>query len=169
MIGKLLTSFRVSFGLAAAIALSGAAFAADVAPPDYQFIIKGGGNLSQPNNIWPCGWTFQMKTGPSIGGTPPRASGGVMTGGVGDTNNNCSGFTVAPTTWAFTSATTGVFHGLNFRNPNFSFYCSTAADVPFAIQKSGNTITSFFFNSVNFGGNCYYNANLNTGAALTVA
>jgi hypothetical protein len=169
MIGKLITGLRVGLGVAGAIALSGSAFASDVAPPNYPFIIKGGGNLSQPSNIWPCGWTFQMKTGPSIGGSPPRASGGVMTGGVGDTNANCSGFTVAPTTWSFTSATTGVFHGLDFSNPSYFFYCSTTADVPFTLLKSGNTITSFYFNFVSFGTNCNFNANLTTGAALTVA
>lgn len=150
---------RVGLGLAAALVLSGSAFAASIAPPNYQFIIKGGGNLNQPSIIWPCGWTFQMQTTSSTGGT--------MSGGVGDTNPGCDGFTAAPTTWSITSATTGVFHGLNIQRPSSGFYCSTPADVPFTIMKSGNTVTSFYFNYVNFGG-CNYNANLNTGAALTV-
>ena len=78
---------RVGLGLAAALVLSGSAFAARVAPADYQFILKGGGNLNQPSNIWPCGWTFQMKTGPSIGGTLPRASARVVRRAVGDNVN----------------------------------------------------------------------------------
>lgn len=151
---------RVGLGLAAALVLSTPAFAASVAPSSYQFILKGGGNLNQPSIIWPCGWTFQLQTTSSTGGT--------MTGGVGDTNSGCDGFTVAPTTWSVTSATTGVFHGLNFQRPASGFYCWTPANVPFTIMKSGNNVTSFFFNGVYFGSNCYFNANLNTGAALTV-
>ena len=66
---------RVGLGLAAALVLSGSAFAASVAPPSYPFTLKGGGNLNYSNNIWPCGWTFQMSTTSSTGGT--------MSGGVG--------------------------------------------------------------------------------------
>jgi hypothetical protein len=160
MIGKLLIGSRVMLGLAAALVLPGSAFAANVAPPSYPFTLKGGGNLNKsPNIIWPCGWTFQMQTTSSSGGT--------MSGGVGDTNANCNQLTVEPSTWSATSATTGVFHGLEFRQ-NGGFFCYTSSDVPFTFQKSGNNVTSFFFNSVSFGSGCNYNANLKTGAALTV-
>ncbi len=166
---KLALISRVGLGLAAALVMSGSAFAASIAPPNYQFVVRGGGNLNKsPNIIWPCGWTFQMQTGTSIGGSPPQASGGSMTGGVGDTNNNCNQFVVQPTTWSVTSATAGVFHGLDFRLNGTSF-CSTTADVPFTIMKSGNNVTSFYFNFVNFGSGCNYNANLTAGAALTSA
>ncbi len=153
---------RVGLRLAAALVLSGSAFAASVAPPSYPFTLKGGGNLNYSNNIWPCGWTFQMSTTSSTGGT--------MSGGVGDTNPNCERWTVQPTTWSATSATTGVFHGIEFRSNagDYRVCSSFGADVPFTFMKSGNNVTSFFFNSVSFGGNCFYNANLNTGAALTV-
>ena len=73
---------------------------------------------------------------------------------------------LSPPCTAVTSATTGVFHGLTISGGGLS--CSTSSDVPFTIMKNGNTATSFFFNSVNFGSGCNYNANLNTGAALTV-
>jgi len=160
MIDKLLIGSRIVLGLAAALVLPGSAFAASVAPPNYPFTLKGGGNLNKsPNIIWPCGWTFQMQTTSSSGGT--------MSGGVGDTNTNCNQLTVQPSTWSATSATTGVFHGLDFRL-NGGFFCFTTADVPFTFQKTGNNVTSFLFNSVNFGSGCNYNANLNTGAALTV-
>jgi hypothetical protein len=151
---------RAVLGALATLALASPSFAATVAPTSYPFTLKGGGNLNQPSIIWPCGWTFQMQTSAPTGGT--------MTGGVGDTNPGCDGFTVAPTTWSATSATTGVFHGLNFQRPASGFYCWTPADVPFTFLKSGNNVTSFFFNGVYFGSNCYFNANLNTGAALTV-
>lgn len=162
MISKLCTGSRVLLGLAAALVLPGSAIAATVAPPTYPFTLKGGGNLNYSNNIWPCGWTFQMETTSSAGGT--------MSGGVGDTNPNCERWTVQPTTWSATSATTGVFHGIDFRaNAGDYRVCSTSGDVPFTFQKTGNRVTSFFFNSVSFGnGPCNYNANLNTGAALTV-
>jgi hypothetical protein len=151
---------RVGLGLAASLVLSASSFAANIAPTSYDFTLKGGGNLSKPSNIWPCGWTFKMKSTSSTGGT--------MSGGVGDTNSNCSWMTVQPSTWNITSATTGVFHGLEFRQQGLIF-CATSEDVPFTIMKTGNDVTSFFFNSANLPGTtCYYNANLNTGAALTV-
>jgi hypothetical protein len=89
-----------------------------------------------------------------------------MSGGVGDTNTNCNQLSVGSSTWSVTSATTGVFHGLHFSGGGIS--CSTSSDVPFTIMKSGNNATSFFFNSVDFGSGCNFNANLNTAAALTV-
>ena len=138
--------------------MPGSASAASVAPTSYPFILKGGGNLTQNGNtIYACGWTFQMKTTSSSGGT--------MSGGVGDTNPNCNRLTIAPSTWSATLATTGVFHGLRFSGGGI--FCSTSANVPFTFVKSGSNVTSFFFNSVNFA-NCNYNANLSTGAALTV-
>lgn len=113
--------------------------------------------MVQGSNIWACGWTLQGQT--------TSSSGGAISGGVGDTNPNCNLLSVGSTTWSVTSATTGVFHGLQISGSNI--FCSTGADVPFTIMKSGNNVISFFFNSVNFAG-CNYNANLNTGAALTV-
>lgn len=148
---------RVGLGLAAALVVSGSAFAASVAPPNYPFTLKGGGNLNKsPNIIWPCGWTLQAQTTSSSGGT--------ISGGTGDTNNNCNKLSVGPATWSVTSDTAGIVHGLSINGPNIS--CS--GDVPFTITKSGNQITSFFFNSASFGNGCNFNANLNTGAALTV-
>lgn len=38
---------RVGLGLAAALVLSGSAFAASIAPPSYPFTLKGGGNVVQ--------------------------------------------------------------------------------------------------------------------------
>lgn len=149
---------RVGVGLAAALVLSGSAFAASIAPPSYPFTLKGGGNVVQGSNIWACGWTLQAQT--------TSSSGGSISGGVGDTNANCNQLSVGATTWSVTSATAGVFHGLTISGGGLS--CSTSANVPFTIMKSGNNVTSFFFNSVNFGSGCNYNANLNTGAALTV-
>jgi hypothetical protein len=148
---------RVMLGLAATLALPGLAYAASVAPTTYPFTLKGGGNVVQGSSIWACGWTLQAQT--------TSASGGSMSGGVGDTNPNCNLLSVGPSTWSVTSATTGVFHG--FRITGSSLFCTTLADVPFTFLKTGNNVTSFFFNSVNFAG-CNYNANLNTGAALTV-
>lgn len=153
-------AIRAALGALATLALASPSFAATVAPPSYPFTIKGGGNLNKsPNIIWPCGWTFQMQT--------TSASGGTMSGGVGDTNPNCNWMTVQPTTWSATSATTGVFHGLDFRQSG-ALFCWTPADVPFTFMKSGNNVTSFFFNSVNFGSGCNFNANLEPRAALTV-
>ena len=149
---------RGGLGLAAALVLSGSAFAASIAPPSYPFTLKGGGNVVQGSNIWACGWTLQAQT--------TSSSGGSISGGVGDTNTNCNQLSVGATTFAVTSATTGVFHGLTISGGGLS--CSTSSDVPFTIMKNGNAATSFFFNSVNFGSGCNYNANLNTGAALTV-
>jgi hypothetical protein len=154
--GRLIT--RVGLGLAAAVGLSGPAFAASIAPTSYPFTLKGGGNVVQGSSIWSCGWTLQAQT--------TSSSGGSISGGVGDTNPNCNQLSVGATTWSVTSTTTGVFHGLSISGDGIS--CWTSADVPFTIMKSGNNVTSFFFNSVNFGG-CNYNANLNTGAALTVS
>ncbi|MET1756481.1 hypothetical protein ABVV53_13640 [Novosphingobium sp. RD2P27] len=141
------------------LALASPSFAASVSPTSYPFTLKGGGNLTQGGNvIWPCGWTLQAQTTSSSGGT--------ISGGTGDTNPNCNQLSVGSTTWSVTSATAGVLHGLSINGPNI--FCSTSANVPFTIMKSGNQATSFFFNSVNFAGNCNFNANLNTGAALTV-
>jgi hypothetical protein len=141
------------------LALASPTFAASVSPTSYPFTLKGGGNLNKsPNIIWACGWTLQ--------GTTTSSSGGTISGGVGDTNPNCGQLSVASTTWSVTSATSGVFHGL--RITGGGLVCSTSANVPFTILKSGNNVTSFFFDSVSFGSGCYYNANLNTGAALTV-
>lgn len=141
-----------------ALALASPSSAATVAPTSYPFTLKGGGNLVQGSSIWACGWTLQAQT--------TSSSGGSISGGVGDTNPNCGQLSVGSTTWSVTSGTAGVFHGL--RITGGGIFCSTPANVPFTIQKSGNNITSFFFNSVNFGSGCNYNANLNTGAALTV-
>jgi hypothetical protein len=148
---------RAMLGALATLALASPSFAASVAPTSYPFTLKGGGNVVQGSNIWACGWTLQGQT--------TSSSGGSISGGVGDTNPNCNLLSVGATTWSVTSATTGVFHGLSIFGSNIS--CSTSGNVPFTIMKSGNNVTSFFFNSVTFG-NCNYNANLNTGAALTV-
>lgn len=145
---------------AACLALSFAtpSFAATVAPTSYPFILKGGGNIVQGSSIFACGWTLQAQT--------TSSSGGSISGGVGDTNPNCGQLSVGSTTWTVTSATTGVFRGLRITGGGIN--CSTSGNVPFTFQKSGNNITSFFFNSANFGSGCNFNANLNTGAALTV-
>ena len=148
---------RLALSLAAALTLPGTASAATVSPTSYQFALKGSGNLVQGSSIWACGWTLQAQS--------TSSSGGSMSGGVGDTNTNCNQLSVAATTWSVTSATTGVFNGLTITGGGI--YCSTSASVPFTIMKSGNRVTSFFFNSVNFAG-CNYNANLSTVAALNV-
>ncbi|MFB9047808.1 hypothetical protein ACFSTI_33930 [Rhizorhabdus histidinilytica] len=150
---------RAMLGALATLALASPSFAATVAPTSYPFTLKGGGNVVQGSNIWACGWTWQAQTTSSTGGT--------ISGGVGDTNPNCGQLSVPATTWSATSATTGVLHGFSIIGGNLNS-CSTSQDVPFTIMKSGNNATSFFFNSVNFGPSCNYNANLNTGAALTV-
>lgn len=149
---------RAMLGALATLALASPSFAASVAPTSYPFTLKGGGNVVQGSNIWACGWTLQGQT--------TSSSGGSISGGRGDTNPNCNLLSVGATTWSVTSATAGVFHGLRISGSNIS--CSTSANVPFTIMKSGDNVTSFFFNSVNFGAGCNYNANLNTGAALTV-
>lgn len=149
---------RAMLGALATLALASPSFAATVAPTSYPFTLKGGGNVVQGSNIWACGWTLQGQT--------TSSSGGSISGGVGDTNPNCDRLSVGSTTWSVTSATAGVFHGLRITGGGIS--CSTSANVPFTIMKTGNNVNSFFFNSVNFGSGCNYNANLNTGAALTV-
>lgn len=149
---------RAMLGALATLALASPSFAASVAPTSYPFTLKGGGNVVQGSSIWACGWTLQGQT--------TSSSGGSISGGVGDTNPNCGQLSVGSTTWSVTSATAGVFHGLRITGGGLS--CSTSANVPFTIMKTGNNVNSFFFNSVNFGSGCNYNANLNTGAAMTV-
>lgn len=155
-------AIRAALGALATLSLASPSLAATVTPTSYPFTLKGTGNLNiGSSTVWACGWTFQMQTTSSAGGS--------MSGGVGDTNANCNRWTVQPTTWSVTSATTGVFHGIDF-TPSIGSSCTTSADVPFTFQKTGNQVTSFFFNSVSFGnGPCNYNANLNTGAALSVS
>ena len=147
---------RVALVIAAALALPGAASAADIAPTSYPFTLKGGGNVVQGSRIWACGWTLQARTTSSAGGS--------ISGGVGDTNPNCGQLSVRSSTWTITSATTGVFQSLTITGGGVS---CVGGNVPFTIRKTGNNVTSFFFNSVTVG-SCNFNANLSTGAALTV-
>lgn len=148
---------RGAFVVAALLALPCAASAADVAPTSYPFTLKGGGNVVQGSTIWACGRTLQAQTTSSVGGS--------ISGGVGDTNPNCGQLSVRPSTWSITSATTGVFQSLTISGGRVSCF---GVNVPFTIRKTGNNVTSFFFNSVTVG-SCNFNADLRTGAALTVS
>lgn len=157
--------------MVAALALSSRAFAAGLAPPNYTFMLVGGGNLvKNGNNGWACTWTFNTQTGPSVGGTPPRAAGGTMTGGTA-TGVNCSIMTVDPTTFSITSSDAnggaGVFHGLNFKQSGFTF-CSTTIDVPFQYINNGAGPSDVFFNSASIGSNCVFAADLKTATDLNV-
>jgi hypothetical protein len=147
---------RAALVVAATLALPCAASAADIAPTSYPFTLKGGGNVVQGSTIWACGWTLQARTTSSRSGS--------ISGGVGDTNPNCGQLSVRSGTWSITSPTRGVFQSLTIVGGGVS--CN-GGNVPFTIRRTGNSITSFFFNSATVG-SCNFNANLNTGAALTI-
>jgi len=162
-----------SSGIAALIVLTLAspALSAGIAPPDYSFIIVGGGNLvKNGNDGWSCLWNFKMTSGPSVGGTPPRAAGGTMPGGTAGVDT-CTQMTVAPSTYSITSSTatggTGVFHGLTFRRNGVNF-CSTTNNVPFQYLNNGDSPSDVFFDSAAIGTNCIFAAALKTAADLNV-
>jgi hypothetical protein len=153
-----------------ALALSSSAFAAGIAPPNSSFSLTGGGNLvKNGNNGWVCAWTFNGQTGLSVGGSPPRAAGGTMTGGTA--SGVCSVMTVAPSTFSITSSDAnggaGVFHGLNFKESGFTF-CSTTGDVPFHFFNNGTGTSDVFFDSASIGFNCVFAADLKTVPDLNV-
>jgi hypothetical protein len=154
----------------AALALSSSAFAAGIAPPNYTFMVTGGGNLVKSgNNGWVCSWTFNMQTGPSVGGTPPRAAGGTMTGGTA--TGTCSVMTIAPSTFSITSSNAnggaGVFHGLDFKQSGWTF-CSTTSDVPFQYINNGTAPSDVSFNSASIGRDCVFSAVLKIATDLNV-
>ena len=163
---------RVGIGFVAGLFLSGPAFATGIAPPNYAFLINGPGNLIKNGGqaIWACSWNFKMQSGASIGGNPPQASGGTMTGGTAPGGTNCSVMTIEPTTWSITSSNgtggSGVFHGLSFLQSGSTF-CSTYSDVPFTITNNGDAPSTFTFNYPTIG-QCTFAANMNTAADLNV-
>jgi len=156
---------------AAALVLSSSAFAVGISPPNYAFMLVGGGNLvKNGNNGWVCTWTFNTTTGASVGGTPPRATGGTMSGGTA-TGTNCSIMTVDPSTFSITSSDAnggaGVFHGLNFKQSG-AIFCSTPSDVPFQYINNGTGPSEVYFNSASIGSNCVFAADLKTATDLNV-
>jgi hypothetical protein len=156
---------------AAALALTGNAFSAGISPPSYSFMLTGAGNLvKNGNNGWNCTWTFNVQTGSSVGGTPPRAAGGTMSGGTAS-GVNCSVMTMDASTFSITSSDSnggsGVFHGLTFRESGSTF-CSTTSDVPFQYINNGAAPSEAFFNSASIGSGCVFVADLKTATDLNV-
>jgi hypothetical protein len=145
---------------------------AGISPPATPFIGSGGGNIVNGTEIWACQWNWTMQSGPSIGGSPARATGGTMSSGVGTINPNCSWLTVDASTFSITSSSAtggnGVFHGLRIRK-NGVIYCTTTSNVPFQYLNNinGTTDSGFFFNSVTVG-QCNWNALLKTAPDLNV-
>lgn len=158
-----------------ALALPNSANAtAGIAPPGASFQLVGGGNLviGGGTNAWVCQWTFNMQTGASVGGTPPRATGGTLINGTANSaGGGCTVMTVDPSTFSITSSDAnggaGVFHGLSFRQNGYDF-CSYTGDVPFQYINNGTAASDVYFPTVYTGPNCTFTADLKTGADLNV-
>jgi len=144
------------------------ASAAGIAPPDYNFLLTGNGNLINGGSSWACQWTFNVKSGPDAGGG--KAAGGTMSGGSATAGTGCSVMTMAASTWSITSSTatggTGVFHGLSFYQSGIP-YCSTTSDVAFTVTNNGAAPSTFVLNYPTIG-TCTMVASLNTASNLDV-
>ena len=161
--------------------MSGSAFAAPgVTPTDTPFIAQGGVVVVKNGpqaDIWVCTMALFMTTGPSIGGTPARASGGQVLSGAMTAGANCPTslqiLPNGPVSYDITSANatdgTGVLHGFTV-NENGATWCTTTDDVPFQWrnQTTGPSVIAFPTSTIGGGGNCKLTGNLSTGPDINV-
>lgn len=143
------------------------ASAAGITPPGAPFTLFGQGSVVQGgNNGYICQMTVFGITGPSVGGNPPRASGGNISGAVASSPfGNCDQVSLDPTTFRITGTTPsggrGVFEGMTFRVGGSTF-CSTSADVEFELFNNNTGRSRMQVFTEPLGGNCTFTATFDT-------
>ena len=139
------------------------------------FIASGGATIVKGgSDIWNCTVALYMNLDASMGGTPPRAAGGQVTGGASYAGSNCSALSVlpdGPVGYSITSANStggaGVVHGFTILK-NGAQWCTSGADVPFTFLNETTGPSLIKFQTAPIGSTCTLSGNFSTGPDMNV-